>query len=311
MYVKKNIPLSLKNWFSTGGKAAYFINITTIEDLKKALFFAQQNNIPFIILGQGANILVSDKGFPGLIIGQEHFNKVTIDHKSEEITAQAGASLDSVITQALHHNLIGLEVFSGIPGTIGGSIFINVHYFEDFLGNFLKKALILDINSQTTFEVSRDWFNFGYNQSKLHQKQHILLSATFSSLKKSSELDTAYARGKRDEIIRQRNRRYPNSRTCGSFFRNFFPDEVTEINGQKITSIAYYLDKVGVKGVLKEGNVSVSHQHANMIVTKPGASSQDVVNLAKKMQTLVYKNFGIVPQPECQFIGFKECPLLT
>jgi hypothetical protein len=83
------------------------------------------------------------------------------------------------------------------------------------------------------------------------------------------------------------------------------------IKGKKVPYVAYYLDKIGVKGDLTVGNAGVSYQHANMLVTKPGATSADVVELARKMQELVYKQFGIMPEVECQLVGFKEYPLYT
>ena len=136
-----------------------------------------------------------------------------------------------------------------------------------------------------------------------------MISATFA-LTKVTELETAYAKGRRDEIIRHRNARYPTSHTCGSFFRNFHKDELKNIkNGKKLPSVAYYLDQIGIKGKLESGNAIVSHRHANMIVNLGNATSQDIVMLAQKIQELVLKHFGVIPQPECQFIGFAQNPL--
>ena len=122
-------------------------------------------------------------------------------------------------------------------------------------------------------------------------------------------MQVAHAQGRRQEIIRHRTSRFPNSNTCGSFFRNFLPEEVKRTDKQLIY-VAYYLDKVGVKGELNVGGAIVSYQHANMIVTKEGATSSDVIQLAQLMQEKVYKEFNIKPQPECQLIGFNKNPLL-
>jgi UDP-N-acetylenolpyruvoylglucosamine reductase len=137
-----------------------------------------------------------------------------------------------------------------------------------------------------------------------------LFDATFK-LKKSDALGIAYARGRRVEIIRHRAARYPTKNTCGSFFRNFLPEEVTlESNGKKMIYVAYYLDKIGVKGTLSVGDAIVSHQHANMIVNKGNATSTDIINLTRTMQQMVFDQFKIVPQPECQLLGFQQYPLL-
>ena len=94
-------------------------------------------------------------------------------------------------------------------------------------------------------------------------------------------------------------------RTCGSFFRNFSPDEVVHTE-KKLIYVAYYLDKVGIKGELSVGDAIVSHQHANMIVNRGKATSTDIITLAQLMQKMVFDRFGIKPQPECQLVGFKE-----
>ena len=133
--------------------------------------------------------------------------------------------------------------------------------------------------------------------------KHFVLNATFK-LKKGSNSDIAYARGRRKEIIRHRTARYPTSHTCGSFFRNFHEHEVTlEINGKKMIYVAYYLDKIGVKGQLRVGDAQVSHQHANMIINRGNATSTDIITLAQEMQRLVYEQFGVMPQPECKIIN--------
>jgi UDP-N-acetylmuramate dehydrogenase len=153
-------------------------------------------------------------------------------------------------------------------------------------------------------------FNFGYNDSQLHKKDYFLVNATFK-LKPATNEETAFAQGRKTEIIRHRAHRYPQVRTCGSFFRNFFPDEVTlEVDNKKIIFVAYYLDKIGVKGTLRCGDAIVSPQHANMIVNLGNATSTDIITLAQQMQQLVLDKFNIVPQPECQLIGFKKYPLL-
>ena len=131
-------------------------------------------------------------------------------------------------------------------------------------------------------------------------KQHYLLDATFK-LKRATDIETSFAQGRRIEIIRHRESRYPRKNTCGSFFRNFLDHEVTLMsNGKKMIYVAYYLDKIGVKGQLLVGDAIVSYQHANMLVNQGSATSTDIINLARTMQEMVKKEFGITPQPECQ-----------
>lgn len=301
------VPLADKNWFRTGGSAHFFAEPQTEKEFQEALIFAQQQSLPIFLLGSGANILIDDEGFKGLVIRPALKQMIRINEN--EVQAGSGTTINDLIVFCLDQGLVGLEDFSGIPGTVGGSIFINLHYFSSLLGNFLKEAQVIESATGNIHTVDKDWFNFGYNQSTLHTHSYYLLNATFT-LTQANEYAIAYARGRRDEIIRHRIARYPNSKTCGSFFRNFTESEVTLTReGKKIIWIAYYLDKVGVKGQLQIGGALVSHQHANMIVTVDNATTNDIVQLARLMQEKVYTEFGIIPQPECQLIGFKSYPL--
>jgi UDP-N-acetylmuramate dehydrogenase len=309
MKIEQNVPLNDKNWFCTGGVAKYFCEPESEQDFVHALEFANEKDLKIFLLGLGANILISDDGFDGLVIRPKLCEIVT-DYENESVVAGAGVKIQDLIDSCLENKLVGLEEFSHIPGTVGGSVYINIHYFDYFLDDFLLSARVIEKKSAKIMDVDKLWFEFGYDKSKLQHGEYYLLNTTFQ-LKKGTDIDAAYARGRRDEIIRHRMRRYPNSNTCGSFFRNFHDDEVPFlINGKKLPYIAYYLDKIGIKGELHVGNAVISHQHANMIVTKPEATSADVIGLARKMQQLVLDHYGIVPKSECQLVGFKEYPLL-
>lgn len=304
--IQHNIPLHDKNWFQTGGPARYYCEPTNVQSFQEGLSWAHQQKCEHFILGQGANILISDDGFDGLVI-RPHLKEINIH--GTLVTAQAGVIMDDLIETTLKHNLTGLEVFTAIPGTIGGATFINLHYFEAFLSDFLVKATVVNKVTGAVKEVNKQWFNFGYDQSELMKHDYYLVDATFQ-LTQSSEAETSFARGRRFEIKRHRVSRYPHVRTCGSFFRNFHPEEVTlEKAGKKVIWVAYYLDKLGIKGELAVGNAAVSYQHANMIIGNKQTTSHEIVELTRLMQEKVRDAFGIVPQPECLFVGFKEYPL--
>lgn len=304
--------LSDKNWFSTGGTARWYATPTSFEEFRMVLTHARSHEQPVALIGEGANILMNDTGFAGLII------KPSIAHLHHEshsnyalVTAGAGVSFAHLITYCLEHQFVGLEEFSGIPGSVGGSVYINIHYFRHLLSDFLVSATVIHAVTGEITVVDTAWFEFGYNQSKLQSGRYYLLDATFR-VTIVNQYEAAYARGRSQEIIRHRQQRYPKERTCGSFFRNFYEHEVTVVsNNKKMIYVAYYLDKLGIKGELTVGKASVAYQHANMIVTREGATSADVIELARTMQQLVYNNFGILPQSECQFIGFEKHPLLT
>ena len=307
--ITEHIVLADKTWFKTGGPARFYAEPTNAHEFAEAIQFACERTLPLFILGHGANILISDHGFPGLVI-RPRLLSITIHEHDQLVTAAAGVGVQDLIDHCIVHHHIGLEEFSGIPGTVGGSVYINIHYFEFLLDQFLVKARVIHHQTGQIEEVTREWFGFGYNTSRLLSKDYYLVDATFRVTKVSPE-KAAYAQGRRDEIIRHRRQRYPAERTCGSFFRNFLPHELGAARIEKpLPYIAFYLDNLGVKGQLSFGGASVSRHHANMIVTGPDATSADVIALARAMQQRVKDRFGLLPQAECQFIGFKGNPLL-
>lgn len=310
--IETQVPLADKNWFRTGGPAAYFCEPACAQELQDAVKFAREHARPITLLGKGANTLISDEGIDGVVI-RSQLTEITFRDGGDAIafvTAEAGVSLDDLITYCFANNMLGLEEFSGIPGTVGGAVYINLHYFEFLLSHFLTGATVLDLQSGQLLEVDTNWFAFGYNISTLHKGEHVLIDATFRVYKADNANDLFYAQGRRDEMIRHREKRYPSRNTCGSFFRNFHEDEVAhEVNGRKAIWVAYYLDKIGVKGELRVGDAMVSHQHANMIINCGSATTSDIIGVARTMQELVYQEFGITPQPECRLVGFKEYPL--
>jgi len=312
MTIQKNINLADKTWFKTGGPARYYCEPKTGEEFIEAFKVAQNNKLTIFFLGEGANILISDTGFNGLVIKPDNttITHIQCDKDYSYVTAGAGTSFSNLITYCLNNNLLGLEEFSGIPGTVGGSVYINIHYFEFLLSRFLLDAQIINTKTRTIHTVDNKWFNFRYNYSTLHNEQYYLINATFK-LKNCSDIEAAYAKGRSLEIIRHRKNKYPNGGTCGSFFRNFSQNEITfATNGKKIIYVAYYLDKLGIKGELSYGNAIVSYKHANMLVNQGSATSNDFIKLARTMQELVMKQFNILPQPECQLIGFDKYPLI-
>lgn len=306
-FIQENISLKDKSWFQTGGIARFYCTPKTTKEFQSALEYAETNTLPIFVLGKGANILISDEGFSGLVI---HPQLTTMEYHVKDnlhlVTAGAGTDFEALINYCLKHQLSGLEEFSGIPSTVGGATYINLHYYDFLLADFFVEGTIINKETFEIKTVSKEWFNFGYDQSTLQEKEWYLVSATFK-LKPISSEETAYARGRSVEIKRHRFKRYPHTHTCGSFFRNFSAEEVAQTD-KKLIYVAYYLDKLGIKGELSCGDAIISHQHANMIVNRGNATTTDIVKLTLAMQKGVYETFGIIPQPECQLVGFKENP---
>ncbi len=313
MDFQQNIFLNDFSWFGTGGPAKLFCEPENDAEFCKAIKFANAQNLDIFVLGEGANVLISDDGFDGLVIKPRN-SKIEIVKTSEKeavIRAGAGTPFSNVIDFALENKLIGLEEFSGIPGTVGGAVFINIHYFDFLLSQFLEKARVINRKTLEIIEVNADWFEFGYDRSKLQEKEFYLIDADLKVFKvfKNNSVEVEKAIKKRKEMISYREDRYPTEKTCGSFFQNFsFKEVQVQENGEKIIHVAFYLDKL--KGKLSVGDAIVSTKHANMIENKGNATSADIAKLARKMQEYISDNFKIIPKPECQLIGFKNNPLL-
>jgi UDP-N-acetylmuramate dehydrogenase len=307
MLIQKNVSLKDKNEFRTGGVAASYAEPATREEFCDVLAYANAQKIDVEILGGGANVLISDTGYDGLII-RPGIKTISYDEKQSSITVGSGVSIQECIDWTLDNNFIGLEEFSGIPGMIGGAVYMNIHYFSFFLSDHFLHGTVIDKKTLEIKTVPREWFSFGYDQSRLQKKEHFLIDATLK-VTKVDDLKSAYTKGRRDEIIRHRNARYPTSHTCGSFFRNFHDHELETVVGKKLPFVAYYLDKLGIKGELSVGDAVVSKKHANMLVNRGNATSNDIITLARTMQEMVFEKFSIIPQSECQFIGFDEYPL--
>ena len=130
--LRYNVPLADKNWFRTGGVAAYYAEPSNGDEFACALAFAQQEKLELFILGQGANVLISDEGYSGLVL-KPNLKEIEISDFDEHhvlVHAGAGVQMPDLISYCLANNSVGLEEFSGIPGTVGGSVYINLHYFE-------------------------------------------------------------------------------------------------------------------------------------------------------------------------------------
>ncbi len=137
--IQSNVPLADKNWFGTGGPAEFFAEPETSKELQEAVQFAHEESLPLTLLGKGANMLISDDGIRGLVIRPriDDMGYVEVIEGIAEVTAGAGTDLNDLITYCLENNLLGVEEFSGIPGTVGGAVYINLHYFEFLLSHFL------------------------------------------------------------------------------------------------------------------------------------------------------------------------------
>ena len=290
--LQKNISLAPLTTYKIGGLADMFVVAKSKEELVNAVIEARENRIPYFILGAGANILVGDKGYRGLVIKNEATN---ITFANKKVIVDSGVVLSDLIKITLEKNLSGLEHYVGIPSTIGGALWQNLHFLSPdrkttlFIESVLESAEILDENSNLKV-VDRDFFNFGYDYSILHDKNLLVTKVTFSLITR----DKSLIKKQIDENLKWRNEKQPQLTdfpSCGSVFK--------KIEG---VGAGRLIEQVGLKGHTI-GGAQVSIKHANYIINLGNAKANDVVELIRLIQNKVKSELGYELQPEITFVG--------
>ena len=288
--LKRNEVLADYTYFKIGGACDFFFNAKKIEDLVDAVLLAQGLKINYFILGEGSNLLVSDKGFRGLVI-KNSCHRIGVN--KNKIMAQSGAKLKDLVKIATSDSLAGMEFCAGIPGTVGGAVCGNAGAFGHSIGELLREAVLLKKDGQIEI-VNKEYFDFSYRKSKLKKSADVLLSAVFH-LKK----------GKKDRIklkleknLADRKKRLPWKRnSAGCFFKN-----IVTHDGHKI-SAGLLLDQVGAKE-LRIGDAAVFNKHANVLINKGQAKAKEVKELARIIKGRVKRRFGVKLEEEVVFLGF-------
>lgn len=288
-------PLARHTSFRIGGPAALFFEARTAEALARAVLAARELEIDYFLLGCGANILVGDRGYPGLVIAN-HARGVHVD--GDCVVADSGAIVHpQVIDAAVAHGLTGLEHYVGIPSTIGGALWQNLHFLSPapqrertvFIGEVLESADLLTAEN-TRRTVDAGYFEFGYDQSILHERNDVVLTARF----KLQAAPAAELRRVMDENLRWRAERHPPLDTepsAGSIFR-----KIDGIGAGRL------IDDCGLKG-LHHGGARISPRHANIIINHGDATAADVCALIMHAQKTVEHATGHWLTPEISFIG--------
>lgn len=289
---RRNVKIAPYTTYKIGGPADYFVVVKTKEELIDAIVDARKNKIPYFVLGAGANILFGDRGFRGLIIKNEA-NKISIS--GNFVTAESGATIAELIEITAEKSLSGFEHFAGIPSTVGGAIWQNLHFLSPsraetvFIGSVLKSAEILDEENKVQ-KAPKDFFEFGYDTSILHRKNLVVTEATFELEPKEKTL----IKKQIEENLKWRKEKQPPLEkfpSCGSVFK--------KIEG---AGAGRLIDKVGLKGY-KVGGAQVSEKHANFIVNTGGATARDVRDVIAFVQKKVFAETGHKLETEIAFVG--------
>lgn len=309
--VKINEPMSIHTTFKIGGPAKYYFEAQTTEEIIKAVSFCRRKELPYFIFGGGSNLLVSDQGFNGLVIRNKTANikilgyqgkiqKAKRQIKNLFIEAESGVLMNTLVRHTLEEGLSGLELFLGLPGTVGGAIFINAHFKDSFVGERLEGGKILTQKGEVK-EVDKPYFHFSYDQSILQKTNEVLLSALFKL--EGGEREILWKKAQVALEWRQKNHHY-DLPSAGCIFRNIEKSQALRLGTPNSTqSAGFLIEAAGLKGKIV-GGAQISQQHANFIVNAGGAEACDVLELINLAQKKVKAKFGITLREEIIYLGF-------
>jgi UDP-N-acetylmuramate dehydrogenase len=273
--VKADEPLAPLVWFRLGGPATYFARPTTIDELVALLKRCREEGIASKILGGGSNVLVRDKGVDALVIQLEspHFSDVIV--RGNIVQAGAAVPLTALISHSAREGLAGLEILTGIPGTVGGALRGNAGGRQGAIGPYVRRATVLDTADLIQVR-ERDDLSFGDRDSNLDDP--VILSAEFELAPEDPE--SVVRRMRRIWIIKKENQPYGHQ-LSGCIFKNPAPE----------VSAGTLIDQAGLKGT-RYGGAEVSDRHANFVVAHAGATAADVLQLIDRMRQRVWQQFG-------------------
>ena len=287
MKIMKNVDMSRYTTFRAGGKADEMVIPETAEELMEALNEIEETKVPYIMLGNGSNTLVRDGGFHGTVIKLgERFNKIQIDGSA--VLCGSGALMSSVAKAALAADLAGFEFASGIPGSIGGAVFMNAGAYGGEMKDIVVSATVIDGQGGGIKEISAADMDLSYRHSAFQGSGDIITQVNLC-LTKGDHADIAE---RMRELAEKRNTKQPvQYPSAGSFFKR--PE-------------GYFAGKLvqdaGLKG-LTVGGAQVSELHSGFIINRGGATATDIIQLMHLVQNAVYDKFGVKLEPEVRIIG--------
>ena len=291
-FIKLDEPMSKHTSFRVGGNADAYIIVQNKENLIEVLKIAKEYNLPITIVGNGTNLLVKDNGIRGLVINYASSNFEIIDaNKVDEykIKVDSGVKNGVFVQFLLKNELTGFEFAAGIPGTIGGAIYMNAGAFGGEIANIVESVTYISLKDLKIYTLKNEQCEFAYRTSIFEQDEDkIILEAIFN-----------FKKGKKEEIAQKmdefRNKRFSSQPldkpSAGSTFKR----------GENFIT-AKLIDECNLKGY-KIGGAQVSEKHAGFIINTGNASAKDIIDLIKYVKTKVYEKFGVEIKPEVRIIG--------
>lgn len=271
--------------FKVGGPADILLTPKNKDQILKTVNICNENNIPFYVIGNGSNLLVKDGGFRGVVISLTKVNNITVD--GEIVEAECGAMLKKVSDKAVENSLTGFEFACGIPGTVGGAVFMNAGAYDGEMSQVIESADIINENGEVK-TLSNEELGLGYRSSIVMKKGYIVLSARF-------KLEKGTVKSIKDLVSDLTNKReskqpleYPSA---GSTFKR---------------PVGYFAGKLiqdaGLKGYTV-GGAAISEKHSGFVINKGGATAKDILDLIHHIQDEVKRQFGVELHTEVRIIG--------
>lgn len=284
--VKQQEPMSRHTTFRIGGPADFYLCPHSTKEVQEIVEICKEEKLPYFVLGNGSNLLVSDKGYRGVVVQLwKNFSDITV--KDCCIQAKAGALLSKVAAEALEAGLTGMEFASGIPGTIGGAAFMNAGAYGGEMKDIIKSVKVLDTQGEVLV-LPKEELKMGYRTSIVKEKGYTVLSVELELTRGNQE----EIRNTMEDLKERRTSKQPlEMPSAGSTFKR--PE-------------GYFAGKLimdsGLRG-FSVGGAQVSEKHCGFVVNKGGATAMDVLNLIREVQRKVKEQFGVDLETEVRFLG--------
>lgn len=282
-------PMAGHTTFRIGGPADCFVQIESEEQLQKVQHYLSLVELPWFVVGNGSNLLVSDRGFPGVVLQVgRRMSRITLD--GTRVIAQAGATLAQVARAAMENGLTGLEFASGIPGTVGGGVVMNAGAYDGEMSQVVEQVVVQDRNGER-MELDNATMEFGYRTSSLRRHPFVVTEVTF----RLERGDREQIKARMEELAARRREKQPlEFPSAGSTFKR--PQ-------------GYYAGKLimdaGLRG-FQVGGARVSEKHCGFVINTGEASAEDVRAVIRSVQEQVKDKFHVVLEPEVIFLGFED-----
>lgn len=284
--IRYNEPMRKHTTFRVGGNATVMVFPKTVEEISSLLKWKEENQIPFVTVGNGSNLLVSDTGFDGVVMKlQSNFNEVK--EENGKITAQAGCSLGKLALFAREKELTGLEFAGGIPGTVGGAVRMNAGAYDGEMSQVIEQVVVLDTNGNKKI-LNNEECKFGYRRSIIKDEEYYVVEAVF----RLNKGEGSAIKEKQEGFDRLRRQKQPlEFPSAGSTFKRpsgYFAGKL--------------IQDAGLRGY-QVGGAAVSEKHCGFVINKENATAKDVMQVIRDVQAEVQRQFGVTLEMEVERIG--------